>query len=833
MKLLLAEDNPADARLVREMLNDGAPGVFDIDVVPRLSDGVIRLRRESYDELLLDLGLPDCEGMETLKRAQQACGDLPIVVLTGRDDHQFAAQAVAAGAQDYLVKGRFDPELLVRTIHYALERHRAEEQMRLTNQRLQREIAEHQHAKQEVQKLNAELERRVSERTEALRESQERVELALQVARAFTFEWILATDEVRRSMHCADILGITGDATHDTGQGFFQRVHVEDRNPFIRTVTSLTAARPRYAIEYRIVRPDTGVVTLQESGVAEFDATGRISRVVGMTADITPRVKAEQTVVRLNQALKRRMAELQTIFDTVPVGLAISDDPECRHIRGNPTLERLLGLAPGSELSLSAGTPVPYRARGEGGETPVSELPMQRASRGELVIGHIMEIVRPDGRTAIFHSNATPLRDENGQPFGAVGAFMDITESKRAEAALRQSELRFRTIYDTAPVSIWQEDWTGVTAMLRAARDEGVSDFGAYFQDHPEQVVRALEAVKILDVNQWTLAMFGAQDKAQLIASLGVVFATPDTLPGFVGELLALARGETTYRTEMMLNKVNGDRIYGLLAISFPPPDSDSANVLVSVIDITQHKHAEMELRQTAADLKATNQELESFSYSISHDLRAPLRSIDGFSRILVRDAAASLDAEGRANLERIRSASQRMSELIDNLLDLSRTGRTELRRASVDLSALAQACLDDLSRGEPSRNVSGIVAPGLRAMADPILVRAVLENLLGNAWKFTRQRADARIEFGAIEQSGERVFFVRDNGVGFDMGYAGKLFAPFQRLHSPHDFPGTGIGLATVQRIVRRHGGRIWVEAAVEAGACFHFTLPNPANER
>ena len=658
----------------------------------------------------------------------------------------------------------------------------------------------------------------------ALRESQQRTELALQVARAFAFEWNVENDEVVRSSHCADILGLGGDATHDTARAFFQQVHPEDRAHFVRTVTGLSRTNPNYAVEYRVVRPDGQTVVLQESATGTFDADGKLTRLVGMTADITARVRAEQSVIRLNQELNRRMLELQTIFDTAPAGLAIADEPQVQHVRGNPALEQMLGVESGAEFSI-ASQRARFRVVKDGSDMPLDDMPLQRAGRGEPVVGQILEVIRPDGAHRFLYSNATPLRDETGQPSGVVGVFLDITESKRAEEALRESELRFRNIYDTAPVSIWREDWTDVIALIRRARAAGVTNFREYFQTHPDVVAQALADVRILDVNQWTVTMFEARDKSQLLASLSTVFATPDTAPGFIEELVALASDQGVFRTEMTFNTVTGGRIHCFMAIAFPLIDSGTGSVLVSVIDITQRKRAEMELSKLAAELKIVNHELESFAYSISHDLRAPLRSIDGFSRIVLRDCT-TLDEKHRENLLRVRQASQRMGELIDDLLELSRTTRASLRRVKVDLSAMVGFVTHDLQQADPARRVTLVIAPGVSATADPVLLRSALENLLGNAWKFTARREDARIEFGVGEKGGERVFFVRDNGVGFDMAYAGKLFGAFQRLHSPRDFPGTGIGLAAVQRIVHRHGGRIWVEAAVNAGATFYFTL-------
>ena len=226
--------------------------------------------------------------------------------------------------------------------------------------------------------------------------------------------------------------------------------------------------------------------------------------------------------------------------------------------------------------------------------------------------------------------------------------------------------------------------------------------------------------------------------------------------------------------------------------------------------------------------LAAANQELEAFSYSVSHDLRAPLRSIDGFSQALLEDCAELLDAPGRQHLGRVRAATQRMGELIDDLLQLSRVSRTEMRHETVDLSTLAESVAADLRRTEPQHRVEITIQPGLRTEGDTALLRIVLVNLLANAWKFTGRKPVARIEFGIRDNGGERAFYVRDNGAGFDMSYAGKLFGAFQRLHTAGEFPGTGIGLATVQRIVHRHGGRVWAEGGLDQGATFYFVLPH-----
>jgi PAS domain S-box-containing protein len=304
-------------------------------------------------------------------------------------------------------------------------------------------------------------------------------------------------------------------------------------------------------------------------------------------------------------------------------------------------------------------------------------------------------------------------------------------------------------------------------------------------------------------------------------------------------ELWATIGAGRTWQGEFHNRKKNGELFWESATIA---PIKDAAGVITNFVaikeDITGRKRTENQLqqlneeleeriRQRTALLELANTELDAFSYSVSHDLRTPLRSIDGFSQALVEECGDQLSPAAKHYLQRVRAGTQRMGQQIDDLLKLSRVSRGTLNRQRLDLSAMAAALLEEIRQADPGRNLEISLEPGLTASGDQGLVRSVLQNLLGNAWKYTARVPAIRIEVFRAVQDGTEAFCIRDNGAGFDMAYAGKLFAPFQRLHSTHDFEGSGIGLAIVQRIIRRHGGQVWATGEVDRGASFFFTLP------
>jgi len=365
---------------------------------------------------------------------------------------------------------------------------------------------------------------------------------------------------------------------------------------------------------------------------------------------------------------------------------------------------------------------------------------------------------------------------------------------QRAEEALRASEDRFRTLAVTANDAIISADSHGDITYFNPGAER---IFGHTLQEVSGKPLTVLMPERLRDAHRAGLGRYVATGEARVV--------------GRTVELVGQKRDGTEFPLELSLASWKRGPEVAFTAV---------------IRDITERKAAEETVRRYAAQLEAANAELDAFAYSVSHDLRAPLRSLDGFSQALLEDWADRLDAQGTDYLQRVRSASQRMAQLIDDLLNLSHVTRAQMQVGPVDLSALAGGIATELRERDPSRQVEFAIAPALVVQADRGLMGVVLDNLLGNAWKFTGQRQRAHIEVGVTPHNSRPAYFVRDNGAGFDMTYADKLFGAFQRLHGSREFEGSGIGLATVQRIIHRHGGRVWAEAAPDRGATFYFTL-------
>jgi PAS domain S-box-containing protein len=495
-------------------------------------------------------------------------------------------------------------------------------------------------------------ERKQSE--EALRVNEERMQQALQVSRSFTFEWNPVTDQVIRSASCAMIMKLIGDeAVNDTGQNYFQRVHPDDREPFVQMLRNLTPASNSYITTYRIKRGDGSVAVLEEIGQATFDAADTLVRLVGVTTDITERKQIEEALRQSREDLDRAQAVGQ-------IGCWRLDTRN-NMLTWSAENHRIFGVP--------EGTPKTYE--------------------------FFLSTIYPEDRTYVDTQWQAAL---HGEPY-------DIEHRIVAEGRLK---------------------WV---------REKAYLEFGS---------------------------------DGNLLGGFGITQ------------------------------------------------------------DITERKQAEDELIKRTTDLEAANRELESFSYSVSHDLRAPLRAIDGYTHMILKKHGHEFDEDTMRKFNNIRSNARMMGQLIDDLLAFSRLGKKTLSMSTLDMNAIILDIWNELQTTHQRRKMELAIKDIPPGYGDRALIRQVYANLLSNAVKFTKHKNIARIETGGYAEGNEHVYYVRDNGVGFDMTYHDKLFGVFERLHDPDDYEGTGVGLATVQRIVHRHAGRIWADSKEGEGTTFYFSLPN-----
>ena len=395
--------------------------------------------------------------------------------------------------------------------------------------------------------------------------------------------------------------------------------------------------------------------------------------------------------------------------------------------------------------------------------------------------------LRKDGSRFWANVVITALRDQTGVIRGYGKVTRDLTDRMQAEVRLKESEERFRLMVAS------------------------VKDYAIIMLDPQGHIVSWNAGAE--RIKGWTAEEITGK-------SFNLFYPPEDIQAGKTVRELKEAAETGTFEDYGWRVRKDGTRFWANVVITALRDASGTLRGYSKVTrDITDRKKSDEALRK-ALD------EMETFSYSVSHDLRAPLRSMDGFSEELLEQYQDQLDARGKDYLNRIRQSAQRMAKLIDDLLNLSRLGRAKINKVPVDLSDLAYRTAADLQKADPQRKVEMVIAPGMTARADPALMRVVLENLIGNAWKYTSRHAAARIEVGVEHKEGTATWFVRDDGAGFDMKYQPKLFGAFQRLHGESDFPGNGIGLASVKRIIQRHGGEVAASGAVEQGSTFTFTL-------
>ena len=637
--------------------------------------------------------------------------------------------------------------------------------------------------------------------------SEERLRLTLEAGSMGTFEVDLQTGQSVWNDVEFGLLGHKPGEVQPSPEAFFRYVHPNDVNSVQSQWESATRTG-KFEAEFRIIRADGQTRWLAGAGTFFYGAPTKaeghstLARFLGVNYDITERKLVEAALIASDQLARERAEELAATLDAVPTPIFIAHDSECLHMTGNRAANELVRLPLGAEASLSAPEetkPRHFKAVTDGRELRFDELPAQRAAHGIPVENFEFTLVFDDGTGHEMLAYATPLRDEQRRPRGAINVMVDITERKVAEAALKAREAQLLSFVEHAPAAIAMFD----------------------------------REMNYLAVSQRWVHDYGREQNLVGRNHYDVHLDLPERWKEIHRKALA---GEPQSNDEDLWVQADGNQLWLRRAVR---PWLNASGVIGGIIiiseDITLRKQAENKIRTLNAELEErvnlrtaqlqdVNKELESFSYSVSHDLRAPLRAINGFSQILMEDYCDQLPADAQDSLHEICDNADRMGHLIDHLLSFSRLGRQELKKSEVSMNAIVQECLSALGHNQ---SAEFRVAELPSAFADAALLKQVWQNLIENALKYSRSSTPPVVEIGSRTVDQETVYFVKDNGVGFDMQYVHKLFKVFNRLHHQDEFEGTGVGLAIVQRVIHRHGGRVWVEAKPKMGATFYFSLP------
>jgi PAS domain S-box-containing protein len=610
----------------------------------------------------------------------------------------------------------------------------------------------------------------------------ELLQLATQDA---VYDWDFSTNKLFWNQNTSTLFRYPMDQIRSDLAWWSEKVHPEEREVLTQSLhQAIESDQSVWSVEYRFLRGDGTYCDVMDRGYIARSDAGTPIRMIGAMTDITERKQNEK-------AIQERESRFKNLADASPDMIWLADsDGNLNYV--NKKLLEFLGKTQNEieEIDWQRIVHPDDLADVLAKRTPALE--------ANISYSHESRVLRWDGEYRWLWVFVSPcFAPEKNQYLGRMGTAIDITERKKAEEALKESEQLFRMISNTIPIMIWMLDTQGEITFV----NETCTSFtGLSFEESTGDTVSK--------------------------------FFHPNDVDSVRGILQQAYQDKKAFVTEQRKRFHKADDYRWTIVQGVPYYDNFARfkGYIGTTIDINDRKQYKEELERTVAEktsaLNAINQELESFSYSVSHDLRTPLRGIDGISQLIYKNYSNVLDEKGNNYLQILRHEAQRMSELINDMLNLSRLSRGSLRWETVKLSQVAQEVADVLKREEPDRNVVIDIQPEMSVFGDTNLLRALLENLIGNSWKFTSKHDTALIQFFSIQQDNQTVYCVKDDGAGFEMEYAENLFGAFQRLHDMTEFEGTGIGLATVQRIVHRHGGKVWAVGEVEKGAQVFFSL-------
>jgi len=640
----------------------------------------------------------------------------------------------------------------------------------------------------------AELERLAGEA--ALRRSEEHLRLALNSSNVGTWEWDMLTGEVTWSANVEKVFNIAPGSFKGGYEEYLELIHLDDLQTVTTAIDDALNTNKPYAVEHRVKCVREGECWIYCQGDVHRDPAGKPVRMLGTVTDVSERKNAELKI-------KASQKMLQLVLDAIPARV-FWKDVNSVYLGCNKLFAQDAGLD--SPQQIIGKTDFDMTWREQAGRYRNDDQAVIHSGKPKLAYE---EPQTQQDKTIWLETSKIPLTDLQGNIIGVLGTYTDISERKQAIEDKRRSEQRL---------------------ML-------------HFQQTPLAVVEWDTEMKIIEWNQAAERIFGYR-RNEAIGRQVIDLIIPQDQRKQINRVADSLVNMHGGRRNVNRNTTKDGKIIICEWYNTPLVDENGQiiGVASAAMDITERVNTEQELTQyrehleeivdqRTDELTRVNKELEAFSYSVSHDLRAPLRSIDGFSQVLMEDYYDKLDEEGKDYLQRVRSGAQRMAQLIDDMLKLSRLTRSQLNHENVNISEIATDIAAALQNEAPGRSAQFHITADLHAYGDEGLLTVVLDNLISNAWKYTSKKHHAVIEFGAQVGDKETTYWIKDNGAGFNMAYVDKLFGAFQRLHHTHEFEGSGIGLATVARIIHRHGGSVWAEGKVDEGATFYFTLPNSAN--